>query len=264
MLSVQRKPLLLLGLIIVWVMVVIQGSVARGAANQQDITVNYDIYEQDVVLIEFADSEMVRLRDGRPQNLNQSRAALGTDELEQLAAGGEWQRPYTLSEAKLEAMRINGEARTGRQLPRLNNRLRLQLPAGMDAQEAVVLLGSLPIVQKVHLIPKPVATPLTLDYSVAGNDTGNPVVDPYQGYLDAAPKGLDARYAWQIPGGDGFGVSVCDVEYDYNADHADINNVTFVGDPKDPPFDDNHGTAVLGMIGGADNGYGVRGIAYGA
>ncbi|MFK7802190.1 MAG: S8 family serine peptidase, partial [Anaerolineae bacterium] len=223
----------------------------------------YEIYESDIVLVEFASTETVRLREGQLQNLSQSRTAEATDQLQALTAGGVWQRANTLTEVELDQMRQKAEAVSGKAQPDLNNRLRLLLPDGLSAIEAQKQLSQLQIVATVHLVPKPVALPLQIDYS---QNTGNNSNNAYQKYLDAAPNGLDARYAWQIPNGDGFGVKVCDVEYDYNENHADINGVTYVGDPADPPvganFNDNHGTAVLGMVGGSDNGYGVKGIAY--
>jgi serine protease len=233
--------------------------------KQKDSADLYEIYERDQVLVEFNPSETVRLRANQPQNLNQTRSALATDPLQTLTIGGEWLRANNLSEAEINTLRERAEAYSGKAQPDLNNRLRLVLPEGLEALEAQTQLSQLAIVSAVHFIPKPVYVPLQTDYS---QFSGNPSNTAYQKYLDAAPNGLDARYAWQIPKGDGFGIKICDVEYDYNENHADVNNVTFVGDPADPPtdpgFNDNHGTAVLGMVGGSDNAFGVKGIAYGA
>lgn len=43
-----------------------------------------------------------------------------------------------------------------------------------------------------------------------------------QGFLNAAPNGIDAHYAWQRAGGDGSGVSVVDMEQGWNLDHEDL------------------------------------------
>ena len=43
-----------------------------------------------------------------------------------------------------------------------------------------------------------------------------------QTYLNAAPTGIDARYAWTFPGGRGDGVKLSDVEYDWVIDHEDF------------------------------------------
>src|SRR5439155_25119571 len=48
---------------------------------------------------------------------------------------------------------------------------------------------------------------------------GTPDVTPRQGYLDAAPGGIDARFAWTRPGGSGAGVRVIDVEGAWQFSH---------------------------------------------
>jgi serine protease len=53
----------------------------------------------------------------------------------------------------------------------------------------------------------------------------NPGDDPRstnQGYLDAAPGGINARYAWGFPGGDGAGANIIDVEQGWNLNHEDL------------------------------------------
>jgi len=84
-----------------------------------------------------------------------------------------------------------------------------------------------------------------------------------QGYLDAAPEGIDAHYAWRLAGGRGNGVRIIDIEWGWNFDHEDhranqggvvagVNstNTGFV----------NHGTAVIGEMSGDRNQFGVTGI----
>lgn len=82
-----------------------------------------------------------------------------------------------------------------------------------------------------------------------------------QGYLDAAPAGIDARYAWTQPGGRGSGVRVIDCEWGWRFTHEDLGinqGGVVVGTAS---ADTNHGTAVLGEISGDTNMYGVTGIA---
>jgi hypothetical protein len=87
-----------------------------------------------------------------------------------------------------------------------------------------------------------------------------------QGYLDAAPGGVDARWAWTQPGGRGAGVRIIDCEWGWRFTHEDLaqNQGGVVAGTADPTADSratNHGTAVLGEISGDDNGIGVVGIA---
>jgi hypothetical protein len=85
-----------------------------------------------------------------------------------------------------------------------------------------------------------------------------------QGYLDAAPSGIDARFAWTLPGGRGQGVEIIDIEGSWLFTHEDLtqNQGGMVAGTEinDPTFR-NHGTAVISEIGGDDNGFGVIGIA---
>lgn len=85
-----------------------------------------------------------------------------------------------------------------------------------------------------------------------------------QGYLGAAPAGINAQYAWTIPGGRGVGVRVIDCEWGWRFTHEDllINQGGVVIGTASP--DTNHGTAVLGEISGDVNAYGITGIAPGA
>jgi hypothetical protein len=80
-------------------------------------------------------------------------------------------------------------------------------------------------------------------------------------YLDAAPAGVDARFAWTKPGGLGEGVQIIDCEWNWNLQHEDLRlnkRGVLVGSAGG---DDDHGTAVWGEIGGDRNLFGVTGIA---
>jgi hypothetical protein len=98
-------------------------------------------------------------------------------------------------------------------------------------------------------------------------------LETFQGYLDPAPLGLDARYAWTLPGGRGENVRVCDIEYSWNLKHSDLIDAAanlFVYVKGVYPLDNqaineasfNHGTAVIGELVAADNGKGITGIAH--
>lgn len=92
---------------------------------------------------------------------------------------------------------------------------------------------------------------------------GTPDFAARQGYLNAAPGGIDARFAWTRPGGMGAGVRIVDVEGAWQFSHEDLlqNQGGVVGGT--PSLDlgwRNHGTAVVGEFGGDRNGSGVTGI----
>jgi len=88
-----------------------------------------------------------------------------------------------------------------------------------------------------------------------------PSFESRQGYLDPAPGGIDARFAWTKPGGRGDGVRIIDLEWGWNFSHEDL--LASSGGLLDGAnaSDTDHGTAVLGVIGGDSNGFGVTGIS---
>ncbi|SOD42709.1 choice-of-anchor D domain-containing protein [Nitrosovibrio sp. Nv4] len=97
----------------------------------------------------------------------------------------------------------------------------------------------------------------------------NPADDPYnanQNYQDAAPIGIDARWAWTQPNGEGAGVGFVDLEQGWFLDHEDFASKSpalLYGDNRDgiDGYVGNHGTAVLGEVIADDNTVGVVGIA---
>ncbi|KAK3331405.1 peptidase S8/S53 domain-containing protein, partial [Apodospora peruviana] len=88
-----------------------------------------------------------------------------------------------------------------------------------------------------------------------------------QGYLSGGGVGIDAKYAWGFPGGDGTGTTIIDVERGWQLEHEDLKaaNITIVGTGLNinDRYGGNypHGTSVLGEILMVDNTIGGVGIA---
>ena len=82
-----------------------------------------------------------------------------------------------------------------------------------------------------------------------------------QGYLNPAPEGVDARYAWRFAGGRGNNVRVIDLEWGWRFTHEDlrINQGGVIAGTNSSST--NHGTAVIGEIGGDFNNFGITGIS---
>ncbi|MFO7788628.1 MAG: S8 family serine peptidase [Halospina sp.] len=106
----------------------------------------------------------------------------------------------------------------------------------------------------------------SVDIEVIGPDPlVVPADDPRfanQGYLTAAPDGIDAPFAWVLPGGDGAGQRVIDVERGWTTNHDDLvaQGATLIhGTIRDGSR--AHGTSVLGEIVAVDNTIGCVGIA---
>jgi hypothetical protein len=110
---------------------------------------------------------------------------------------------------------------------------------------------------------KPPAEPATV-LDVSPTDQSAPATPNFrsrQHYLDAAPVGIDADYAWALAGGKGASVKVIDCEWGWNTNHEDLaaNNTGLAGGTNST--NNNHGTAVWGEIGGDHNAIGILGIA---
>jgi serine protease len=100
----------------------------------------------------------------------------------------------------------------------------------------------------------------------AGPDPGvnasNDYRSPNQGYLDPAPDGIDAEYAWGFTGGDGAGQRLIDIERGWTLDHEDLSGHGIAPPLSGTILDSSrsHGTAVLGEICAVDNNKGCVGI----
>jgi hypothetical protein len=85
------------------------------------------------------------------------------------------------------------------------------LPPGEQADALAAELRELPGVETAYVEAGPVPPPV------------NPADDPrssIQGYLDAAPNGIDARWAWNSV--DGLGIGFVDMERGWTLNHEDL------------------------------------------
>ena len=83
----------------------------------------------------------------------------------------------------------------------------------------------------------------------------------WQKYLDPAPVGIDAKFAWNVNGGDGTGkVGFIDIERGWDLLHNDLPQppIKLLSGENYDNFD--HGTGVLGIILAQDNDTGCVGI----
>lgn len=104
---------------------------------------------------------------------------------------------------------------------------------------------------------------------VASDPLVNAADDTYnaqQGYENAAPAGIDVRWAWTQTGGEGQGVGVVDLEQGWRLGHEDLAGkaptlIFNVNRDGIGGYVGNHGTAVMGEIAADDNTRGVVGIA---
>lgn len=84
-----------------------------------------------------------------------------------------------------------------------------------------------------------------------------------QGYLNPAPGGIDALYAATVAGGRGAGIGIIDIEGAWRFAHEDLHQNqggVVGGTPTTDIGWRNHGTAVIGVLGGDRNNFGITGI----
>lgn len=258
-----------------------------------------DNYEDDRFVVKFADEYRVRLRDCRPvvtgvgdrdvklrhavesgQALRETVRLLGENatigdltraEWSELGdetravfeeLDGSWRRLHTVPEETLAAWVTEANAVLDEPVPDFDSYLVLLLPESTDVVAVTERLGALEEVEYARPLPRPAPSPQVPDFTDAANPTG--VTQRYLG--PAGSNGVDAQYAWTVPGGDGAEISICDVEYAWHFSHDDVEDnggISLVGPQGLDLFDEgNHGTAVVGIYGGDDDQMGVRGIAF--
>ena len=218
----------------------------------------------DLIEVMFTQDSRVRLRNGALFDLS-TNALAGVDGFLQKLSWFEWYRICDVPEERLDEIQAKGEANTGKPVYNLNNIYRLRIPKGLDVWAISRELEALPGIILARPVPKPMPLPTPPNYALCSGDT-------CQGYLRPAsstPKGIDADYAWTQTGGNGAGVTVCDLEYGWNYNHADIIKAAGSQINPNPIFypvnaDTNHGTAVIGELVSDNNGWGTTGICYGA
>ncbi len=244
-------------------------------AKPQLQTISNDVFK-NVVVLKMVEGSKVRLRNQTlnfdPSRLTQDDLALlkrnGLDpqaaakevlQVQQLLAGisdAALQRYFELPEEKLAKQKAEAEALSKEEMADLDTYFAwvISKPQNDDVVLKILsVLNSLKVVELAYLPPKAVGAVVTPDLSAQ------------QGYRVTSPQGIDANYAWGFPGGRGEGIKIVDVECGWNLDHEDLparfwggNSGFHVFIPGDQV---EHGTAVVGVMVGKDNGSGVQGIS---
>jgi subtilisin family serine protease len=127
-----------------------------------------------------------------------------------------------------------------------------------DAAKIARELNRRKAVWNAFVAPRPV--PAMPEGSVAGSR----LFEPAQGYLHAPPTGIGAVEVWGLAGAKGQGVTICDIEGNWNRTHQDLpTGIQLIGGTVIPELDwRNHGTAVLGEMVSRPDGKGAVGISH--
>lgn len=211
----------------------------------------------DRVVLKFAERSGVRLRSGRlvgptGKDINSINHVLARAGI----MGSAVKRLIDRPDALLAEEKAAGEMRSGKQLADLGLYYLLDLGADQNAAKLCDELNGLDIVESAFPqalpAPPPATNPDTPDFSFM------------QGYKNQITGGIGVDAVAGVPGVDGSGMTLADVEYDWELAHEDLllpestnSDPETIYNPYPPA---NHGTAVLGMLVGKDNGYGITGI----
>jgi serine protease len=215
-------------------------------------------HDAERVSVKFRDDLPVRLRERKLADMgaNAQTLRVAAPLLQRLEANGAiWERLHMVSEEKLGEMRQRAQRKTGKAMPDLNTTYILSLPKHMNAEQIIDELNALDVIELAEPMALPAPPPAVGVYQ------------PQQDYLEAAPAGVDAEYAWTQFAGQGGNVRIADIEYTWNLNHTDLSATLLGPTPVAPVIGgvmqtNDHGTAVLGIMGGLNNGVGVTGIAY--
>lgn len=145
---------------------------------------------------------------------------------------------------------------------------RFQLSDARRSLEFIDMLQSIPFVETAY--------PLNLvpmdSLSIEANDPNRkrlsvtPDFSSRQDYLFATEPGSPSiAEAWIHPGGLGEGTTIVDIEYGWDRFHEDLtqlqNPVVIIGGDPASSSEEDHGTAVAGILNGEANGIGITGCA---
>jgi len=154
-----------------------------------------------------------------------------------------------IGDENLELLRRNAEVTRKQKSADLANYYWFKLQKGHRAADLANLLNQEAIVELAYLPPIP---------QDADVPPATPSFQGSQGYLEPAPQGIDAEYAWTRNGGQGNLIRIVDIESGWNLNHEDLPSMFL----EDGRIDDEgqHGTAVMGVMLGLDDGTGITGI----
>lgn len=210
------------------------------------------------IIIKFAEGTEVRLRNGdfrslRGHDLNGLKHVLARHGVQRASIRPLIDRP----ELELAEERRLGELRSGRTLADLSLYYTMALRPNTDSAAICDALNALGIIESAS--PEPaLGPPPSVDIPPVTPDFSD-----VQGYRALATGGIGIDEAAAVTGVDGAGTTFVDIEFGWHLDHEDLGlSASTIIDSAtiDNPYDPSHGTAVLGMLVGIPNNYGITGM----
>jgi len=231
--------------------------------------------EPGVVEVEFREGvrpQIITATAGAPFALS-SKGGVDLERLNQIL------REYQLERAELSIQITEQEAtqaqavaqQQGVVIPSLGSFVTFHFPASVDTQRIAQVLSRLSEVERAVAVPKAIPPQTPLNEPLVGT-TDQVVLNPVSGlenqwYIFRCR----ANHAWTMASGDG--VVIADIDWGYRTSHQDLAprldlshayNAFDGGTNVSTGKSISHGTAVMGIAGGANNNLGIAGFAYGA
>lgn len=130
--------------------------------------------------------------------------------------------------------------------------------AAKDAETLVKRLNQSKAIWKAVLSPEPVPAAAPTGASLISRN-----FEPCQGYLHSAPNGIAAMQAWAKFRARGKGITICDIEGNWNFTHEDLPRLRHIGGNLINNLGwRNHGTAVMGEMLSKSSRSGTVGISH--
>lgn len=200
-----------------------------------------NLHEEGLVYVKF--SELPETTD--------LGSVVSVEQLLPSAPEGMFYNIYGIDENRLIEYWRHAQQNLGKRLPNPLTEYWFKWTGNATTQEMLDYFNALDEVECA--LPCPQAAPPPVDYT------------SQQGYIHDSPDGINASRFWNDYGIIGQEVSVCDIEYGINANHEDLPEITMARPyPDDPPFGNDHGTAVMGQVLALNNDWGVTGASHGA
>ncbi|ANS49175.1 fibronectin [Bacillus thuringiensis] len=163
---------------------------------------------------------------------------------------------------EIERLSVQSKSVANESANNLLNYYIVQAPNNIEIELLLKKFETSPLVEEAYIQEKQILTPPEIQLP---NLSVNPYDDPRfknQGYLEAAPKGINASHAWSIKGGDGKDTTFVDMEYGWLLNHEDLVNKNIkLMSGQNISQHRAHGTSVLGIVSSEDNQIGNIGIA---
>jgi serine protease len=228
-----------------------------GGENTSTEEQNYFVPEQ--IIVKLKPGYTIRNSEGLRGADEGSLAAL--DALIQEMGAGVESRFDLPEETQTRSVSPDGTAEVKPEDFGLDRYMTLTLPDGVAYETSaayVERLGQLDAVELAYV--QPIAVP------TLGEHPTDPTPDftANQGYRSAAPTGIGIDAVANIPGSSGAGIRITDIEYGWTMGHEDLpydetDILTGINAAENPAYP-MHGAAVIGILAGINNGYGITGL----